>query len=142
MGQPITFSGPDAEFKDVERRKLMTELLRAFRKLEILNGASAGTYKSRIDPLGWSLLWLSDIESLRDIIEDFKRSPWPTLSIIRSMISLATFQHNCKHSSPCWICAGLALGTLTETCGLISFLPSQGLLAVVPRTALLSILTT
>lgn len=99
MGQPIIRSGPNAEFQDIERRKLITELLKTLRNHKLKDSVSLGFYNQLLDPLGWTCLWLSDIRYLEQIVNDFKEDPLKTAHFIRGMLSYGGWGPSCKYPS-------------------------------------------
>ncbi|OAT05655.1 hypothetical protein BDBG_02014 [Blastomyces gilchristii SLH14081] len=87
--EPVVTSvvGPDSEFHDPERVKLIGSILRAMRELEINAGADPGTWLP-LNELVWSCIWLSDIERLADLTSSFEKDPSHIFQILYATFSL------------------------------------------------------
>ena len=65
-------SDPGEEFKDLERRQLITRILRALKQSEEATDRSLGV--RQITSPSWFALWLSDISCLRNITRQFENN--------------------------------------------------------------------
>lgn len=70
-------SDPGEEFKDLERRRLITRILRTLKQSEEATGRSLGVQE--ITSPAWFALWLSDISCLRNITRQFEDNAGVTL---------------------------------------------------------------
>ncbi|KKZ59648.1 hypothetical protein EMCG_05406 [[Emmonsia] crescens] len=89
--EPAISGGPDAEFHDPERVRLIGKILRALRELEISQGADPGSWPP-LSELAWSCLWLSDMKSLANITTRFEENPSELHLNLRSRFAAAGFE--------------------------------------------------
>ncbi|OJD17960.1 hypothetical protein AJ78_01991 [Emergomyces pasteurianus Ep9510] len=72
--EPAISGGPDAEFHDPERVKLIFSILKAIRVVEIANHGDPGSWPP-LTPLVWACLWLSDMQALVEFAARFESDP-------------------------------------------------------------------
>ncbi|OAX79243.1 hypothetical protein ACJ72_06438 [Emergomyces africanus] len=81
---PIISGGPDAEFHDPERVKLIGSILRAIRGAEIGDHGSPGSWPP-LSKLVWACLWLSDTQALANLAARFENDPSAVFHELRSV---------------------------------------------------------
>lgn len=86
-------AGPDAEFQDPRRREMITEILKELRKLEKEFNGPPGSLS--LKPGVWALFWLTDMEKLEEILQNFKRQPSDTRVDLNNMFD-ARVMAQCK----------------------------------------------